>query len=392
MRIEFFFKGQSQKSNLPVVRALVSEGVNLIPRVELLLVSKKKDLDAADYLGQKASLEVHFKTPAGIEVLVAVWQGVVFEFGRAAADWAQGGLFAYRAVIRSSLWKLGFNHRSRAFNNLTRPKTLAKALKDAGIKGFKVDDAVHLKGAHPKLEQIVQYDETDLDFVLRLMRMEGMNFFFLPVGVSYTFSSLDEPSDYFRVTDGQPALKEQKNPLTLKFQPRTGMVTSSLHVDSVAWRGRAVPKESPVRAYFVSSSYQAYTPVGGKPKVKGGVVGRVSFVEGSTARQNQNSGWTPQDYADSITKARAEEFTGWHSMGAGSANDINIRPCVRVKFNPDPFSGGNDQVYKIIEVKHRWDLPPGSQGDAVYRNDFGMIKDGDPLRPPFLTPWSPRKD
>ncbi len=389
MKIAFYFKGQSQESSLPIVRARVREGINHIPQVELLLASSKPDLSPDHYLGQQGTFKA-YTNAGGAPLDVARWKGVIFEFGRVDATWASDKLFAYRVLLRSSLWKLAYNQRSRALRNLSRPDALKKVLKDAGIDGFKLLEPLQMKKAHPKLEQIVQYQQSDLDFVLRLMRLEGMSFFYLPVGITFQFSSLNDPSDYFRITDGHPALSEQKNPLNVKFQPHTGMVTSTLHIDSVTWQGRTVPKEISVQSYFTASDYQPYAPTGGKRQVKGGVLGSLYRVEGTTATSKQNPGWTPQDYADKLTQIRAEELGWWRSQGGGTSNDINLRPCLLVTMSPDPFgagSGGQQSQYQIVEVEHQWRLPPGSQGDAQYQNSFTMTAKDAPLRPVEVTPW-----
>lgn len=389
MKIAFYFKGQNQRSSLPIVRARVREGINHIPWVELILASTNPKIVLDDYLGQKAALEA-YTSAAGSQVTVARWKGRIFEFGRVDTAWTSEKLFAYRAVIRSSLWTLAYSQRSRALRNVSRPEALKKVFKEAGITGFKLLEPLEMKKAHPVLEQIVQYQQTDLDFVLRLMRLEGMSFFFLPVGLTFQFSSLSDPSDYFRVTDGHPRLSEQKSPLIVKYQPHTGMVTSSLHIDSVTWQSRVVPQEMSVQSYFSASNYQAYAPTGGKRKVEGGTLGDLYRVEGTTARSKQNSGWTPQDYADKITQVRAEELSWWHSQGAGTSNDINLRPCLLITMSPDPFeqgSGNQKPQYQIVEVEHQWHLPPGSQGDAQYQNAFTMTAKDAPLRPAEVTPW-----
>lgn len=387
MKLEFTVKGDNQGASLSVVRAKVTEGLNRLFNLDLLLAAGKSGLAPDQYVGHAAALKA---VDSGSSSVQAQWQGMLCEFKSLRAPWSGKGVFAYQARVRPSLWKLAYSARSRVLSNMTRPDAVKQALKDGGIKGFELEPLQNT-GAHPKLEHVVQYQETDLDFVLRLMRQEGLSFFYLPVGGGYQFSSVNEPSDYFRVTDYHPMLKEQGSPGSLTFKAGSGLVSDSPHVDSLGWGARAVPGHMSVQTHFLAKSYQSYPPTGGRRSVTGGVDGSVFMFQDTTARQGMNQNWTPQNYADKMTGVRAEELAAWSQQGEGTSNHVGVRPCLLVQFSPDPLAQGSDQAqYQVTEVEHRWRIAPMSKGDADYANTFSLVKKGAPIRPAYITPWPPR--
>jgi type VI secretion system secreted protein VgrG len=78
------------------------------------------------------------------------------------------------------LWFLGHRRNYRIFQFEAVPAILATIfrewLDDLGDRAFQVDDS--RLGDHPVRDYCVQYDETDLEFVERLMEEEGVGYFF----------------------------------------------------------------------------------------------------------------------------------------------------------------------------------------------------------------------
>ncbi len=82
----------------------------------------------------------------------------------------------YRAVLTPRLWRLTRYHQSRIFQHASVKDIIIKVLKDAGFKD--TDYHFDLKNPPPPREYCVQYDETDLAFISRLMEFEGISYFF----------------------------------------------------------------------------------------------------------------------------------------------------------------------------------------------------------------------
>ncbi|MGZ5901244.1 MAG: type VI secretion system tip protein TssI/VgrG, partial [Reyranella sp.] len=96
------------------------------------------------------------------------------------AQWRAGPLIAhdvrqYRARLVPWLWYLGHSTDCRIFQNLSVPEIIEQV-----FKTFECPDYEMLvsQGDYPKLEFCVQYRETALNFVSRLMEEVGMFYFF----------------------------------------------------------------------------------------------------------------------------------------------------------------------------------------------------------------------
>ncbi len=85
-----------------------------------------------------------------------------------------GTVARYRADFRSWLWFLTQTKNSRVFQELTPVAVFEKILKDNNYDG---DVTQKLFQDHPKRDYIVQYRETDLEFVCRIFEQEGIFFF-----------------------------------------------------------------------------------------------------------------------------------------------------------------------------------------------------------------------
>ena len=83
-------------------------------------------------------------------------------------------LAEYRATIVPWLWFLTRTSDCKIFHNASVPDILKKVFRDSGRSEF----SDSLSGSHKPLEYRVQYCETDLDFVSRLMEREGIYYYF----------------------------------------------------------------------------------------------------------------------------------------------------------------------------------------------------------------------
>ena len=86
----------------------------------------------------------------------------------------QDDLVFYRARVVPWLWFLGLSRESRIYQNLTVPDILEQVFKRLGYSDFEL----RLSGPYAERIYCVQYRETHLDFVSRLMEEEGIHYFF----------------------------------------------------------------------------------------------------------------------------------------------------------------------------------------------------------------------
>ncbi|RWK11121.1 type VI secretion system tip protein TssI/VgrG [Mesorhizobium sp.] len=127
-------------------------------------VSKSHDVDPLKMLGGVVSVE-------GESDPKRWFSGLVSDFKLTRIE---DRLAFYEAVVRPWLWFLGNTTDCRIFQHMTAVEIIEKIFSKYGIAKFEK----RLQGSYPQREYCVQYDESDLDFVQRLMEHEGIFYFF----------------------------------------------------------------------------------------------------------------------------------------------------------------------------------------------------------------------
>lgn len=141
-----------------------SEGLSELFEFRIEASSTQEDLPLKDLLGQPISVKV--KTIGGGQ---RYFTGLATE-----AQWLgmQDKLFSYRIIVRPWLYLLSHRVNSRIFNQLSVSDIIDKVLKEYG---FEFENKI---SSSPVLEYCVQYQESDLAFVQRLMEQHGITFHF----------------------------------------------------------------------------------------------------------------------------------------------------------------------------------------------------------------------
>lgn len=158
-----------------------SEGMSEIFEFTIEALSRKPDVDADRLLGLPASIifDNDYRFFHGI-ITEVEWVG------------ARNDNYVYRLVLKPWLWLLSFTSDCRIFHERTAPQIIEQVFKDRGFSDFKLK----LQGDYQQLEYTVQYRETDLDFVRRLMEQNGIAFFFEHEKSKHTLVLSDNYSAY----------------------------------------------------------------------------------------------------------------------------------------------------------------------------------------------------
>jgi type VI secretion system secreted protein VgrG len=98
----------------------------------------------------------------------------------------------YRLVLRPWLWLCSRTSDCRFFQDKTAPEIIQEVFRDRGFNDFRPS----LSESYPKLEYCVQYRETDLAFVSRLMEQHGIYYFFEHTSDKHTLVLADSMSSH----------------------------------------------------------------------------------------------------------------------------------------------------------------------------------------------------
>ena len=188
---------RSQESRLIRIKTTLGEDVLLLTAMsgyealsepfnfQLELASEKDDIAATDIVGKAVDIEL-----TGNDDQPRFFNGHVSHF--AAGELRTDGYRAYQAEIVPWLWFLGYSNNCRIFQNQTAVEIIEAVLKEKEVSDFKKS----LTGTYVKRDYCVQFNETDFDFISRLLEEEGIFYFFEHIKGKHTLVLADNMSAY----------------------------------------------------------------------------------------------------------------------------------------------------------------------------------------------------
>jgi len=156
----------------------VRERLSTVSELRFEFVSKVTTFDPASILGKKITLE----TGDGFK-----FSGIVIKVEDVGLQ-AGGDVFA--AEVRPWLWLAGIGEGNRVFQNMSTTDIITKVLGDMGF------DAIDkkLSGTYNPREYCVQYGESNLAFISRLMEEDGIFYHFDHSGATERLVLVDDSS------------------------------------------------------------------------------------------------------------------------------------------------------------------------------------------------------
>jgi type VI secretion system secreted protein VgrG len=153
-------------------------------RFHLELAAQDANLSFEDVVGQSATISIALGE-AGTRYL----NGVVRRFYQAGTD---ARFTTYHAELVPWLWRLSLTSDSRIFQDQTVPEIVEAVFTAQGFTDYRLS----LTRTYDSREYCVQYQETSLDFVTRLLEDEGIWFYFEHEDGSHTLVLADDASSH----------------------------------------------------------------------------------------------------------------------------------------------------------------------------------------------------
>ena len=137
---------------------------------ELTVLSRNGRIDAKDILGYAFDVVIGFADAEG-GAHKRHCQGHAVRLVRAAAV---GRYFEYHITLRSWFWLLTKRRNSRILQDKPVLEVLDAVCNDSPISRFKKTDPAQVIGTHLPRRYCVQHQETDFQFLSRLLEDEGI--------------------------------------------------------------------------------------------------------------------------------------------------------------------------------------------------------------------------
>ncbi|MBE0369631.1 type VI secretion system Vgr family protein [Pseudoalteromonas aurantia] len=211
-------QGKEYRLNRCKVSDTLCKGVS----IDIDLVSDGDDVSSA--LGETMSVS-WYQDVAGRPNKLLDYHAYVVEVEEQEAN--AENIRAFNLKLESWLWLLRFSRTYRIYQAQSLKDILSDIFDNAGFKGL------YKFGSMPtgKKEYCTQYDETDLEFVTRLMAEAGVIFFFSQSDAKHTLEVqlASSPLDDNKLAKFDHALvKSAKNLLIQSFEPQQRLAKKSL--------------------------------------------------------------------------------------------------------------------------------------------------------------------
>ena len=323
-----------------IVGLLGSSGMSETFRYSVLFTSRSP-LDPVATIGAPATIRVD---NAGGTLVVS---GIVEQL---ANSLDAGGSLLYRATVVPRFARLGPGSDYRIFQESSTPNIVQQILGERGLFGF----SSLLAGTYDPREAVVQYGESDFDFISRLLEEEGI-FYYFSAGVGDLVLG-DAPSAY--TAPG----------LVLEFRGDDASLPGSARLNSFFFGARrSVPR-------YTVDSYNFRTPQQDLASSRGGLPGADEIYEFDTRFRSSSETDTAANLGLQRQQADAVQF-----FASGAFPAIHPGQVVTV--------GGDvpDRGFVVTGVDHVL-LQDAETGCNTYANSFRGIPAETTYRPARKTP------
>lgn len=162
VRFEFNAGGQA----LNVISFTIDEGFSTPFCGQFKLSSQQRQINAEDMLNQSGTLKIYQN-----KKLTRTFSGIIQRFEKGDDT---GIETRYNLTLVPSFARFSLRHNSRIFQHKSVTDILELMLKEMRITKYDL----RMMNKHEKREYCVQYRETDLDFLHRILAEEGISYFF----------------------------------------------------------------------------------------------------------------------------------------------------------------------------------------------------------------------
>ncbi|MBW8890209.1 MAG: type VI secretion system tip protein VgrG [Fibrobacteres bacterium] len=269
--------------------------------------------------------------------------------------------FTYEFTLEPRVRRASYTVQSRIFQAKTAPQIVDEVLSDylEKTQDYKIDVKCEVGSDYPKREFTVQYNESDLDFIQRLLEDEGICYFFDHSG----------DREVLIITNKKTVLKPLEHTPKLPFRPEMGMhAENGEYVDALNKTMRWMSG-----AHTVLKDYNYRTP-------ETPVIGLVD-MKGTTGKfYHYGDHMKTSEEAKRLAQIRAEMFFCQREIyrGTGIARAMQTgRRYTLEKADAEGFNG----EYLLVRVTHLGDMG----GEAAGNHSFEAIPAAVQFRPQLKT-------
>ncbi|MGM9485091.1 type VI secretion system Vgr family protein [Roseateles sp. NT4] len=352
--------------------ALPEWHVDLVGNISLLGVRESIDLHAL--LGSRANVTIEHGAKRH-------FNGFITEAQRGER---RGRYDSYRITMRPWTWFATKTRNSQVFQNKSVKDIVAEVLTP-----YSADFAWRLQDAsvYKPLEYCVQYEESDFDFVSRLLEEVGIYYFFEHTSTTHTMVLTDSMGKH-EAKDGEK---------TVKWSNKLDAKTPSMvewHVAEEVHAVKAVVRDFDylATATAIEQTHSALTSAETAKLGKGEVY---EFPARAVQNQVKDASQPATAAATRVAKMRLEELQSLQKVYTGTTNCNDMSVGATFDLEDSPHADDEDS-YLIVSMSFSAEFndheaiedlkPNGSRRDGVLASVMCISTSGNPFRPQRRTP------
>ncbi len=343
-----------------------SEGLSVPFSFGLDLLSENNNILFEDIIGQNVTVSI---------VLVdggrRFFNGIISRFsqerGRGEEEDGGLGLAHYTASMVPWLWLLTMTSDSRIFQELSVPDIVEQIFTEKGFTDYRMN----LHGTYDRKVYCVQYRETDLNFISRLLEQEGIFYFFEHENGKHTMILADFPDKH----------KPCPNQESARYHHVSGGGT--LEEDVIT----SLDKMQEIRVgKYTVNDFNFEMPA---TDLKAEVTSQYPFGPGEREVYDYPAEYSTKAEADRLANIRIQEEEAKITNITGTSTCRAFSSGYRYDLLEYYRDDMNDKSYVLVSVNHGAYEAVGGSGEgagASYTNSFTCIPFDVPFRPPLATP------
>jgi type VI secretion system secreted protein VgrG len=343
---------------LALVRFGGDEGINQLGsfQVDALASEGMVNLDAL--LGLHGTVEI--KT---LQHGPRFYDGIITE-AELIEERADGWLV--QLVLRPWFWLAGLRRNQRIFHNKTAPQIIAEVLRDYAHPNDPL-----LKRTYQPIEYTVQYGESDLAFVCRMMEHHGISYHFAHQQAGHVMVLTDAPECFEAAPGGSRV-----------FQPVSRQHRVEEEHFSI-WSATRRVKTGRIKL----TDYNFKTPTAAMPVT---VSGNATHSEGSIESFDYPGVYLAESEGRGVARMRADQARGPDGLFAAQGDTASLSPGMLITLTNHPDPALNGKKYLLCHATHAYVAEAyvsGAEGssDDSYKGQYAFHPQDKPFLPAITT-------
>ena len=362
------FSTPAGKDEFTLIKFEANEALSELFTYNIEATSKTENADLQSIMSEKCSIKFTLKNKSE-----RVLNGTLVD-----AQWLgqQDDLYIYRFTLKPWLWLLSQRADCRIFKNKTAVEIIKKIFEKEGSASadYRLSETLQ------PIDYCVQYRETDLDFVLRLMEQYGLYYYFKHSDGDHKLVLCDSRSGHDEVTAAaEPSFQGDASAYAYVPQGNRFPRSQVEHLTHWSTIRRLRTGKFELKDYDFEKSESDLTARAeeGFPKAK------------SYEAYDYPAAYTKRDQGEHFARVMAQAEQAQDDRRYAGGDAASLYPGALMKLSEHP-TGAENGEYIVVRATHAFGIQSyrssGRRDEALYHGSYELQKSDKRFRAAIVTP------